>query len=241
MLKNRHLFPAVYAVFLLPTVLGYPIRAKVVLFVACAGLAFIINARPIVRIVILFLTSLCTLVPFLILVQSAVCSSLEQIVWQSLTQCVLQRSFAVLINVGLFSSVLLLAVANEWQESLVTTINRMWLPRNIRVMIIVSGAMIGEFRRAMLRVHHAYTARGEAMPSVNWRNLIVLPSMLGAVWASVLNGSTERLKGQWSSDRFWTRYVPAGRPSNTGTALSDVAVLCAGGIAVGVLLEPLLF
>lgn len=155
--------------------------------------------------------------------------------------CVSQKSLAVLLNVGSFSSVFLLAAANEWRDSLVATINGMYLPRRVRMMTIVSGAMVGEFRRAIFRVHQAFTARGEAMPSVNWRNLSVLPAMLGAVWASVLNGAVERIRGQWSSDNFWARYVPVGRPNDERATLSDVAVLCVGGIVVGLFLAPFLF
>ena len=186
MLSTKYLFPAAYLVFLLPAVPGLPIEAKAAVLVACCCLAFAINARSIIRIVGLLLTALCTLVPFLVLVQSAVCSSSINSMSVPLVPCVAQKSLAVLLNVGLLSSVFLLAAANEWRGSLVATINGMCLPRSIRMMAIVSGSMIGEFRRAMIRVHHAFTARGKAMPSANWRNLIVLPSMLGAVWASVL-------------------------------------------------------
>jgi hypothetical protein len=234
MLRNRYLFPAVYAVFFLPAVLGSPVEAKVAVLVACPSLAFAINLRSIIPILVLLLTALSTLVPFLLLVQSAICSSSIYSIPGSLVFCITQRSLDVLLNVGLLSSVFLLVVANEWRGSLVATINGMCLPRSVRMIVIVSGAMIGEFRRAIIRIHHAFTARGEAMPSVNWRNLIVLPSMLGAVWASVLNGAVVRIKGQWSSDRFWERYVPAVRRTNRAVALSDLAVLGVGGLVVGV-------
>jgi len=108
-------------------------------------------------------------------------------------------------------------------------------------MAIVSGAMIGGFRRSMFRVYHAFTARGEAMPSVHWRNLIVLPTMLGAVWAAELNGVVKRVKGQWSSDTFWARYVPADRPIDSACTKSDVLVLSAGGLLIGVLLVSFRF
>jgi hypothetical protein len=241
MLRMRYLFPAVYLVFLLPAALGSALEAKVAVLVACPSLAVAINFRAIARIVVLLLTALCTLVPFLLLVQSAVCSSSIYSTPGSLVLCATQRSLAVLLNVGLLSSVFLLAAANEWRGSLVATINAMYLPRSVRMMAIVSGAMIGEFRRAMIRVHHAFTARGQAMPSVSWRNLIFLPSMLGAVWASVLDGVVERVRGQWSSDRFWARYVPAGRRTDVRAALSDLAVLGAGALVIGIFLSSFLF
>lgn len=238
-LRNRYLFPAAYALFFLPAALGSPLEVKIGVLILCPSLAFTINLRAIIRIVGLLLTALCTLVPFLFLVQSAVCSSSVESVSRPLMHCIIQRSLAVLLNVGLLSSVFLLAAANEWRGSLVATINGLCLPRSVRMMAIVSGAMIGEFRRAMIRVHHAFTARGEAMPSVSWRNLIVLPLMLGAVWASVLSGVVERVRGQWSSDRFWTRYVPARRGIDERTTVSDLAVLGSGALVIGVLLARL--
>lgn len=239
MLRTRYLFPSVYAVFFLPAALGSPVAVKVAVLVACPCLALAINMRPITRVVALLLTALCTLVPFLMLVQSAVCSSSASAMPASLVLCITRKSLTVLLNVGLLSSVFILAAANEWRGSLVATINGMCLPRSVRMMAIVSGAMIGEFRRAMIRVHHAFTSRGEAMPSVNWRNLIALPSMLGSVWASVLSGVVERFKGQWSSDTFWARYVPASRQTDSETARSDLAVLGAGGLVIGMLLAGL--
>jgi hypothetical protein len=235
-LRNRYLFPAIYVAFLLPAALGMPVEAKVAVLVTCPSLAVAINLRQTARIIVLLLTALSTLVPFLLLVQSAVCSSSMYAVSEPLVHCIVQRSFVVLLNVGLLSCVFMLAAANEWRGSLVATINRMCLPRSVRMTAIVSGAMIGEFRRAVIRVHHAFTARGDAVPSVNWRNLIVLPAMLGAVWASVLSGEVERVKGQWSSDRFWGRYVPAQRRADRRAATSDLVVLGAGGLLIAVLL-----
>jgi hypothetical protein len=238
MMRNRYLFPGIYAVFLLPSLLGSSVEAKVAVLIACPSLAFVINLRPIVRILVLLLTALCTLVPFLLLVQSVVCSSPTYSAPESLVHCITQRSLAVLLNVCVLSSAFLLATANEWRGSLVATINRMCLPRSVRMMAIVSGAMIGEFRRSIIRIHQAFTARGQAMPSINWRNLIVLPSMLGAVWAAVLNGVVERVRGQWASDGFWERYVPAVRQADVRVALPDIAVLGAGVLVIGVLLAP---
>jgi hypothetical protein len=238
MLRRRLLFPAVYPFFLLPA-FGSSVEAKVAVFLACPCLALAINFRPITRIVVLLLTALSTLVPLLLAVQTVVCTSPAHISAGSLPHCIVQRSLAVVLNVCLLGSVFLLAAANEWRGSLVATVNGMYLPRNIRVMAILSGAMISGFRRSALRVHHAFTARGEAMPSVHWRNLIALPAMLGTVWASELNSMVERMKGQWSSDTFWARYVPADRPTDSRSMNSDVMVLVAGGLLLGVLLVSL--
>ena len=239
MLKQRYLFPIVYAIFLIPVVIGSPVTCRVLVFATCAVLAFLINTRTILNIIALLATSLCTLIPFLLIVQGAVCSSSGSPISSPLLDCVIERSLAVLLSVGLLTSVLLLAVANEWQGSVVGTVNRMSLPRDVRLMVVVAGAMIGEFRRAVIRVHHAFTARGDALPSVNWRNVTVLPSMLGSVWASVLNGAAERLKGHWSSDTFWARYVPVRQrlQRSPGTGYSDIAVLAAAGLVIFLLLE----
>lgn len=228
----RYLFPALYVVFLFPSTPGAPIEAKIVAFFMSSILAFVINMRSIIRIVLLLVTALGTLVPFLFLVQSAICSSVTNLPTGAFLLCVMQRSLAVLLNVGLLSSVFMLAAANEWRGSLVATINGMFLPRSVGIMAIVAGAMIGEFRRAMIRVHHAFTACGKAMPSANWRNLVVLPSMFGAVWASVLVGVVERMKGQWSSDLFWERYLPLERKTDARITFSDLMVLGASGLVI---------
>src|ERR1035437_6217014 len=73
------------------------------------------------------------------------------------------------------------------------------------------------------------------------RPLIVLPTMLVAAWASELNGVVKRVKRQSSSDRFWARYVPADRPTDTASTKSDVMVLGAGALLVGVFLVSFRF
>jgi hypothetical protein len=234
-LRNRLFFPAIYLVFLLPVVTSLSAGVKLAVLGLCIFLAFTINYRPILRIFALFLTGLCTLIPFLFLVQSAVCSSFVYSDLMSFVLCMTQKSIAVLLNVSLMSSVSLLAIANEWRGSMLMTINGMCLPRNIRTIAVIVGAMIGEFKRAMIRVHQAFTARGEALPSMSVRNLIVLPTMFGAVWASVLSGVVKRFQGQWSSEEFWARYVPVRPHDHTRVTLSDITVLIAGGLVISVL------
>lgn len=191
-----------------------------------------INFRYILRILTLFLTALCTLIPFLFLVQSAVCSSFVYSDWMSFMLCMTRKSIAVLLNASLLTAVSLLTVANEWRGSILVTVNGMYLPRSIRTMVMIVGAMIGEFKHAMVRVHHAFTARGEAVPCMSVRNLIVLPSMFGAVWASVLSGVAERFHGQWSSDEFWARYVPTRPREYRCLTSSDITVLIAGALVI---------
>lgn len=236
LLRRRYLFPGIYFVLLLPILLQTGLAVKASLAVLLLALAITVNGRAVKPIVFLVLTSLATLTPFLLLVQAAVCSSSSQAGWRPLMECAGQNAIGVLLNIGLLSSVVVLGAANEWRGSLVASINRMALQRNVRMMAIVSGAMIGEFRRAVLKVHHAYTARGQAMPSVHWRNLIVLPGMLGVVWAAVLNSAAERLRGQWSANTFWERYVPARRPSSPKGTWTDLAVLGTALLIVAVLL-----
>jgi hypothetical protein len=58
---------------------------------------------------------------------------------------------------------------------------------------------------------------------------------LGCVWASVLKSSSERLEGQWSSQAFWDRFVPAG-PQVVSDPLkmemSDLAVMVAAAFVL---------
>lgn len=230
-LRGRYLFPAIYLALLVPLFLGSSNEIKGAMLVLFL-LALVLNGRAIWPIVLLVLTSLATLAPFLVLVQTGLCSSSGHHAWLPLLQCAGRNASNVLLNIAVLSSVVLVAVANEWQGSLVATVNRMALPRSVRIMAIVAGAMIGEFRRAVLKVHHAYTARGQAMPSPHWRNLVVLPAMLGVVWASVLDSAAERLRGQWSVDAFWDRYVPAGLTRERRVAHSDLVVLSTAALVI---------
>jgi hypothetical protein len=236
MFERRRYFPATYLVFLMPIALAFPAGMKLPLMAIYCLLALIINCRAIIPFLLLVLTSLATLSPFLLVVQAAVCSSADQLAWRSVAQCTGENSGRVLLNIGLLSAVVLLVAANEWRGSLVASINRMTLPRTVRIMAIVSGAMIGEFRRAALKVHHAYTARGQATPSFHWRNLLALPGMLGVVWASVLNGAAERLRGQWSAEPFWERYVPSTPEQVQPVSYTDLVVLGAAGVVCAVVL-----
>jgi hypothetical protein len=232
MISHRFLFPAIYPFFLVPT-FSSPVYVKLAIVIGGPCLALAFNFRAIRRLGMLLLVALVTLLPMLLLVQTAVCTSPSVPLFDSLASCIVQRSVAVLLNVCGLSSVFLVAAANEWRGSLVATINGMCLPRQVRVMAIVSAAMIGGFRRSMLRVHHAYTARGEAMPAIHLKNLLVLPTMLGTVWAAELNGLVLRVKGQWSSDTFWTRYVPANSVAETTLTFSDVTLVVAGVLLLG--------
>lgn len=229
-----YLFPAIYSMFLLPLLFGWPGAIKVALALVCLCAALVINARFIRRIVILLLVGACTLIPFLALVQSAICSSEATTVGQTFERCVIGRSTGVLSNIALLSSAFLLAAANEWRGSGLATFNGMRLPRSVRIMAIVAAAMIGEFRRAMTKVHQAFTARGEATARLTLGNFVMLAPMLGVVWASVLDGLVDRLRGQWSSERFWDRFVPV-RASESRCAASDLTVLGIGALTLGLM------
>jgi hypothetical protein len=179
----------------------------------------------------LLVTAFCTLIPLLLVVQSSACLSSGAA--SAVARCVASGSSVVLANAAILSSVVVLATANEWRGSLLSTVNGMYLPRYLRVVAVVAGAMIAEFRRAVLRVHQAFTGRGEATPSISLRNLVALPSMLGVIWAAVLNGAVERMKAQWSSEAFWSTYVPTKTQGPERTALADYLVLTlSAGVAV---------
>lgn len=237
-IQRRYFFPYLYLTFLIPLFFGIATIPQALIFGICTTLALAIRWTIIRQLAPVMLVSVVTLTPFLILVQGAVCSSGDLTSSLPIIDCVWQRSFEVLLTVGLGASVLLLAASNEWRGSLVETANSMWLPRSVRTIIIVAGVMISEFRKAMIRVHHAFSARGEAFPALHWRNLIALPRMLGCVWASVLKSSSERLDTQWSSQVFWDRFVPAEPRalSNSSTmAPSDLAVIIAVGFTIALM------
>src|SRR5437867_1223524 len=122
MLRHRRLFPAIYRVLFLPAALRWATEVRVAVVVVCLSLAFLINFRAIRRFLALVTTALLTLVPLLILVQSAVCTSATRSMPEPFAPCVVRRSLPVLLNVGSLSAVFLLAAANEWRGSLVMTI-----------------------------------------------------------------------------------------------------------------------
>jgi hypothetical protein len=130
----------------------------------------------------------------------------------------------------------MISLANEWRGTTVATINGMFLPRTIRMTVLLANAMTTEFRRAMSRVHQAFTARGQAMPSLSWRNVVALTPMLGIVWGAVLDGVAERSHEQWASDDFWDRFVPSARAANLNLTAADLCVLALVISAVGLAL-----
>jgi hypothetical protein len=221
---SRRLFPLIYASLLLPVAQQQNHVVRIAVLAASPALALLINFRLAVRVITVLAVALLTLIPLLVLVQGAMCQSPGQVAQRSLVECVSLRLLTVVPNVGMLSATLLLAAANEWRSSLLATVNGMYLPRSIRMVAIISGAMVGEFRRAIVRVHQAFTGRGEAAPSVSLGNLLVLPFMLGCVWAAVLSGTVERMRGLWSSEVFWATFVPADPDVRRGTR-SDIAVL----------------
>lgn len=230
MLTRRAPFPAVYLLFLLPLLSSSAALKTAVLF-GCPILALVISFRHAIKMLSVVATALATLLPLLFIVQASICTSpgaFQISTGSFFLHCVTIRSTEVLLNVCMLSSVSLLSAANEWQGSLCETINRMTLPRSIRIMVIVSGAMIGGFRRAMYKVHHAFTSRGEAFPSFNWRNAVALPTMLGVAWASELNSVVSKVRGPWASEAFWERFVPASpNRRNMGYSMGDVLILIA--------------
>ena len=227
--RGRFLFPFVYIILLVPAALGSELRTKAICIVAYIVVGSVINVRMALRISGLLLAAFCTLIPLLLVVQGSACLSPSTAL--TVVDCITGGSSAVLVNAAVLSSVVVLSTANEWRGSFLTTVNGMYLPRRLKIVTIVAGAMIAEFQRAVTRVHQAFTGRGEATPSISFRNLIALPSMLGIIWASVLSGAVERMKSQWSSEVFWTTYIPTRVDISQRTALADYAV---SALSVGV-------
>jgi hypothetical protein len=232
MLHQRSPFPIVYIILLLP-LFATSIELKTASIVTYPILGLIISRRPAAVLLLLIGTALATLVPLLVVVQAAVCSSSAYEVVTPFERCIFARSVNLLLNICLLSSISVLAAANEWRGTLPATINRMGLSRNIRIIVIVAIAMIGGFRRSFYKIHHSFTSRGEALPSLNWRNLVSLPIMLGATWATELNSAASRINGQWSAPAFWASYVPDD-PSERQMAYTagDIVVLAAASLVL---------
>lgn len=229
--RKRFLFPAIYLALLIPVGSNLNEQAKFALVGLYTVLALGVNGRAMARMAVLIAISLTTFLVLSLIVQSAICSRSAEQGWRPIIDCAFNNSAKVLANVALLSAAVLVATSNEWRGSLVATIGGLTLPRSVRMMVMVSGAMMGEFQRAATRVHHAFTARGDASPSLRWRNLMALPSMLGVMWASVLNNATERLEGQWSANEFWERYVPSEQEVGSATLSDAIVIIVAGTVA----------
>lgn len=207
---KRYAFPAVYVTLLLPILLNSSPLLKSYVIAGSASVAALVNPARAFRVAVLLLLTLGSLVPLLLIVQGSACWGVPTPT-ATLLHCVGARAGGVLLNAAILGAAVMLAVANEWRGSLLTTVNGLCLPRSLRFVGVVAGAMIGEFQRATFRVHQAFTGRGEALPGLSWRNAIALPAMLAATWGAVLNGAAARLEEQWAADAFWARYVPNGQ------------------------------
>jgi hypothetical protein len=206
-MSTRVLFPAVYLAFALPliftTPLGFALAAA-----SCMGLAAALNRRLFLALMPFVATSLLTFALLLGLVQTAVCSSGLEAKYANLARCLAARMPPTFLGVALLAALMLLAACNERRASLVDTVNGLYLPRRMRLMTTVAAAMVGEFRKAFMRVHHAATARGDASPGLRLANVTALPRILACTWAAVLTGASGRLAEQWAANAFWNRYVP---------------------------------
>jgi hypothetical protein len=223
---KRYAFPVIYVAALLPILLDSNPLVKLSIVAGCAAAAAFINPTPAFRVAILLLLALGSLIPLLAIVQGSACWGPHP-PWAVFFQCVGTRAGIVLLNAAILGATVMLAVANEWRGSMLTTINGLFLPRSLRFVAVVAGAMIGEFQKAGSRVHQAFTGRGEALPAISWRNAIALPAMLAATWAAVLNGAAARLGEQWASDAFWSKYVPNAQ-DRLGTMTNRDALVIVG-------------
>lgn len=221
----RRLFPYTYLVFIVAVLVPTPSEQRLVLLGAMVILAFAIGPSVAWKLGRVATISAISLVPFVLAVQWAACSAQTA---QQVSNCTLDQSVTVVARILLATSILLVAAANEWRGTLAATVNSLNLPRSLRITLAVAGAMIGEFRKAMIRVHHAFTSRGDALPSVSIGNLRALPRMLAIAWASVLVVASERLDNLWSSATFWERAMPLSSWRNTKSAAwRDTLVLTA--------------
>ena len=204
----RHIFPYVYVAFFVPLLAGQ----ETFLLAGLAGIYLLICLLikpPVVRFAApLLLASFVTLTILTGIVQGAACSSAAMSPVESIWGCIWRETAVVVSRVALVTSVLLLVLSNEWRQSLLSSVNGLRLPRQVRMIAALGIVMAGDFRKALSRVHQAFTARGDAGPGFSWRNAIALPSMLATAWASVLNIMSERMQNQWASEIFWESVIP---------------------------------
>lgn len=232
---RRYVFPGAYVGLLLPVMLHSDPRAKFLVILAAVLLAFLADRKIASRVAALLSLALGSLTVLLALVQGSVCWR-ESTGLTALSYCVGVSGGGTVLNAAVLGSALMLGVTNEWRGSLVTTLNGLWIPRSVRLVGIVAGAMIGEFQRAAFRVHQAFTGRGEALPGVNWRNAIALPAIMAATWTAVLSGAAARLDLQWGAEPFWARYVPVGRGRLPRISDRDLVVMSGCALAAAIAL-----
>ena len=181
---------------------GESVRLTITL--SCIVVALIRNKQVVASMMQLMCLTLLTFIPFLLIIQSSICSTGGI----PIVECSLARATPIFAKVISIFALTLLVIAYTWRGNVLRTVNALTLPRPVRIMVVISSAMVGEFRKAMFRVHHAFTSSGQASPSMHVRNILVLPRILAGVWASVVWVVDERLNQHWSSDTFWDHFIP---------------------------------
>ena len=229
-------FPSAYLLLWFPAVLLGHLGLRVGIAVA-AILVSIAIGNPIVRrFVPLFGLALLLYALLSAIVNGASCSARGIPLDPTIIPCIFSGAGPSVALIAALLSTVLLAIGNEWRASLVKTVNSLTLPRDVKIVCAIAGSLLGEFRRASLRVHHATTAQGEASPKRSFRNLTALPRLAAATWASVLSAAVLRLRHQWASDAFWDHYFPrdcAQLRSSIREAKWDVTILAIGIASLG--------
>jgi hypothetical protein len=240
-MSTRRFFPYVYLAFALPLLFGTPLSLALTAG-SCLALAAALNPRSFLGLMPLVAMSLLTFALLLGLVQTAVCGSSLEARYASLGGCLAARLPPTFLGVALLAALMVLAACHERRASLVDTVNGLFLPRRIRLITTVAAAMVGEFRKAFMRVHHAATARGDASPGLRFANLTALPRILACTWAAVLTAASGRLAEQWATNAFWNRYVPQAIDAAAvhRDARRDAAVIAAA-VAVFIVAAVLTF
>lgn len=225
------LFPAAYILLWLPAALLASGWVQAAIIGAALMTGLLANALTMRRYAQVVFPALLVFSLLLSVVRAAECSAKTLPTGASLASCTASSALPWLNSVAALFAVVMMAAAVEWRGSLTRTVNGLALPRQLRALIAMAGAMIGEIRRVIPRVYHAATARGDAAPGRSLRNLTALSRVASPIWSSLLVSLVPRMRHQWASEAFWERYVPRSAHSLRNFAL-DAVVLIAGVAAI---------
>jgi hypothetical protein len=133
------------------------------------------------------------------------------------------------LSIGIaLASISLLVSCMEWRGSALKTVNGMGLPRDLRIIGALVGSLVGDFSKAIQKVHFSTTARGQTAPRFAFRNFLSLPFLVRRIWIIVFGVAASRLTLQWSSDQFWERYIPKAPMASLRRPEVDWVVLVIG-------------
>jgi hypothetical protein len=229
-------FPAAYLLLWIPAALLGHTDLRFGIALVALLISIVIGGSTVRRFAAVYGFALLAYAVLLGIVKAASCSAAGIPLDPTMFTCVTENAISSVGLVAALLSIVILAIANERRGSLVHTVNALTLPRDVRIVCAIAGSLLGEFRRASIRVHHATTAQGQASPRRSLRNLAALPRLAAATWASVLSAAVQRMSHQWSSEAFWDHYFPrncAALQSTIRRANWDLVIVVLGVVSVG--------